>query len=556
MSTDKVDKAVSVLASEEPVLQTQPEGARLHRKLQARHLEMIAIGGTIGTGLLLRSGGAIATAGPVGALVSFSIVGIQVFGVAAAIGEMCTYMPVEGAFSSLPTRFVSPAFGFASGWNYWINWALTFPAEMQGIASLMGYWVAPSVVASWVWSLIFMVPVVAINLITVTGFAETEFVLCIIKIVAIVVFAVVGFCVWFGAGANSSGFVGFKHWNPPVVGDSPVSQFINFSGALSTAFYSYGGTEMVGITAGEAANPRVSVPRAINGTIYRIFLFYIIAIFLVGVLLDASDPVLAGNSVASSPFVWVYSRIGISAGADIMNAVIIAAAASAANSSIYACSRTLLQLAAEGSAPRALSGVTKRGVPAYSVLVVALFGLFSVAAAYAAGPDGSVLVFNWLSGLVSYGIMAAWCVIVMSVTHLRFRRGFIAQGYDLSLLRYKAPFFPYLDYASLTIGIVLTIFLLMNSFYVPSGQDASNFFNTNWWMNQSWIYCGVPITVVSYFGYAIVRPGSTRLVPLMELDFEAGRFVETSEEMAEIAAVDERPTGWRAWGRRILYKMF
>ncbi|KAI8614936.1 amino acid permease-domain-containing protein [Chytriomyces sp. MP71] len=186
-------------------------GGKLHRKLQARHLEMIAIGGTIGTGLLLRSGRAIAHAEPLGALLCFAIVAIQVFGVASSIGEMATYMPVEGAVSAFPARFVNCALGFAAGWNY---------------------------VASWVWSLVYMVPLVTVNLAVVTGFAETEFVLCVVKVIAICLF-IIGICVWFGAGSNGNGPLWFKNSSPAVVGDRSLQSFLNIGGTFTTVFFSY-----------------------------------------------------------------------------------------------------------------------------------------------------------------------------------------------------------------------------------------------------------------------------------------------------------------------------
>ncbi|KAI8614939.1 amino acid permease/ SLC12A domain-containing protein [Chytriomyces sp. MP71] len=538
--------------SAEPVLLAQ-SAPKLHRKLQARHLEMIAIGGTIGTGLLLRSGGAIAGAGPVGALICYILVGVQVFGVASSIGEMATLLPVEGAFSHFPARFVNPALGFASGWNYWLNWALTFPAEMSGIASLMGYWVTPDRCASWVWSLVYMVPIVAVNCFPVNGFAEFEFVLCIIKILAIVVFLVIGICLWFGAGNGGQGPIGFKNWNPAIVGDNSLNKFINIAGGFTTAFFSYGGTELVGLTAGEAANPRKSVPRAINGTFVRIIVFYFLSVFLVGVLLDPTDPILQAADIKTSPFVWAYNKAGIQAGADIMNAVIIVAALSAANSSLYACARTLLRLAEDGHAPKIFSRVTKGGVPINSLAAVVVIGLIAVIVAYASGPGGSVNVFNWLSGVISLGILISW--MVMSLTHLRFRFGYLAQGRKIEDLPYIAPFFPYSQYLSLTIGTVVTAFMLLSSFYT-NGTDNADFFNTNWWMNNSWTYAGVPLIIILYIVYGVTHKGGFTLIRYEDMDFESNRLVESPEEMAENAALLQKPRSTTEWAKRLWFKLF
>ncbi|ORY45513.1 hypothetical protein BCR33DRAFT_784291 [Rhizoclosmatium globosum] len=187
------------------IMHAAPEGAKLHRKLQARHLEMIAIGGSIGTGLLLKSGGAIFTAGPIGALLCFAIVGIQVFGVITGLGEMATLLPVEGIFSQIPSRFLSPAWGFASGWNYWLNWALTVPTELTAVASFMAYWVSTDQFPSWAWSGVYLVPLALLNLTSVKYLGEAEFFMSLLKVISIVIFLIVGTCVWFGAGQGSTG---------------------------------------------------------------------------------------------------------------------------------------------------------------------------------------------------------------------------------------------------------------------------------------------------------------------------------------------------------------
>ncbi|KAJ3118052.1 hypothetical protein HK100_000680 [Physocladia obscura] len=519
---------------------------RLQRKLKARHLEMIAIGGTIGTGLLLKSGSAIRGAGPLGALICFAIVGVQVYGVITSIGEMATYIPVEGAFSAFPTRFVSPAFGFMSGWNYWLNWALTFPAEMSGIASLMSYWVPTDKVASWIFSLIFMLPLIVLNLFNVSGFAEVEFVLCIIKVVTVILFLIIAFFVWFGVGTGT-GALWFSNWNPAVVGPDPISRFLNVGNAFTTAFFSYGGTELVGLTAGEAANPRLSVPRAITGTFWRIIIFYIGAIFFVGVILN---PLATWSS---SPFVYALNAAGISFAADFINFVVIVAATSAANSSIYACARTLLKLAEDRQAPKIFAKIDKRGVPVNSVIGIGIIGLVAVAGSYASGPDGSNNVFNFLSGVISYSIMQSW--MIMSITHLRFRAGYAAQGRDIKELPYAAPFFPYFNYLSLLIGVVVTVFLLISALY-PDGTPNDQFFNLDWFMNNSWTYIGIPVTFFLYIGYGLFVPGSFNLVKYEDMDFESNRLIESAEEKAAIEAIQAKPKNAQEWIQRIRYKLF
>ncbi|ORY42224.1 hypothetical protein BCR33DRAFT_718414 [Rhizoclosmatium globosum] len=404
---------------------------------------------------------------------------------------MATLLPVEGAFSHFPARFVNPALGFAGGWNVR---ALTFPAEMAGIAALMGFWVKASSVASWVWSLVYMVPLVGINLFAVTGFAEVEFVLCIVKILAIVLFLIIGIFVWFGVGQNT-GALGFRYWSPAIQGTDAGDSLLRLGNTFTTAFFSYGGTELVGLTAGEAANPRKSVPRAINGTFWRIIIFYLGALFLVGVLIPPGSSILTSGSIKESPFVYVYSLASINWGADFMNFVIV-----------------------EGSAPKIFAKVDKRD-------------------------EGSGHVFDWLSGVISYGIMANW--MIMSYTHLRFRRGYLAQGRKVEDLPYVAPFYPYADYTSLTIGAVVTVFLLISAFF-PNGVPSDVFFNSQWFYDQSWTYFGVPLTIIFYVGHAALKRHG----------LHTGRLIETAEEKEENDHIRDKPKNLSEWGKKIWYKLF
>ncbi|KAJ3297780.1 hypothetical protein HDU79_002254 [Rhizoclosmatium sp. JEL0117] len=523
----------------------------LGRKLKARHLEMIAIGGTIGTGLLKKSGRTIASSGPLGALLVFALVGLQVFGVATGIGEMVTLIPVAGAFSTLPARFVNKPLGFATGWSYWINMAL--PGEISAIASLMTYWVPISTFPSWAWTPVFYLPLVAINSISVRGYGETEYFLALIKVVVISIFMIIATFVWFGA--TGGGFLGFKYWAPPIKGSNPLDQFVSFTGAFTTAFYSYSGTEMVGITAAEAENPRKSVPRAINGTFWRIIIFYVGSIFLVGVTLSPDSTFLLGKTIANSPFVYVYKQIGISGAADIMNAVIVLAAWSAINSGLYATSRVLYGLSEDGFAPKAFGKVDRRGVPYVGLYFTTLFAALGLVAGYAVGSED---VFNFLSGFVSVNTLLAWMAV--SITHLRFRWGYIAQGRQLKDLPYVAPFFPYIDILSLAIGTFVLFCITFGALY---GQDI----NRGWWFDNSWIYFGIPLFFSFFIGKAAYDghqsgkgfTAALGLIPYEEMDFTTGALtlIETEDEKEEaILASHQKPKTIKEWLKYVQYKLF
>ncbi|KAJ3073028.1 hypothetical protein HDU98_002356 [Podochytrium sp. JEL0797] len=451
-----------------------------------------------------------------------------------SLGEMATYLPVDGIFSQIPTRFLNESFGFASGWNYWINWALTIPTELSAIGGFMAFWISGDKFPSWAWCGIYLVPVALMNCMSSENFGEAEFYLSIIKVVAVIVFIIIAIIVWFGGNS--------------------VTQFTNISASFVTAFFSYAGAEMIGVAAAEANNPRKNVPKAVYGTFIRINFFYIGAIGMLGLIVPAEDPVLNPNNpsgITGSPFVYVYQLVGISAAADIMNAVIIIACLSATNSSIYVCARTLMRLADEGNAPAILGYVTKGGVPLYALFFSVGFGVLSVIGGYLGGTN---VAFNFLSSLVSLGILGAW--MTMSYAHLRFRAGYLSQGYKLEDLPYVAPFYPYSDYLSLTIGVFVVAIMIFGAFY-----DVTEF-DTNWWLNNSWLYGGIGIMVVLFFGKVIaegIKSGNIfegfKMVPYEEMDFESGKLVETAEDLLDVdKSMKETVQGWISHAKELTEK--
>ncbi|KAJ3151216.1 hypothetical protein HK101_001914 [Irineochytrium annulatum] len=509
-------------------------GKGIKRALMSRHLQMIAIGGTIGTGLFVGSGHVLANAGPIGILIAFSLTGLMVWGVVSSLGEMSTIFPVSGAFSQLSTRFVDPALGFTLGWNYWAQWAITLPAELIAGGVVMSYWF-PNV-QTWVWSIVFLVPLTTVNALGVRGFGEIEFILSLIKVIAIVIFLFFGFVVF--CGGSATGVKKKKNWvwtdgnpNAPIgqdpsitSGNVQLAQFIALLNAFPNAFYSYGGTELVGVTAGEAANPRRSVPKAIKGTLIRICLFYIGALFFVGLIIPASYPGL-GGTIKTSPFTLVYQAVGISVAADIMNCVILVAVLSAANSSIYACSRTLMGLAREGKAPSMFGRVDKRGVPMLSLGISVAFGCLALIGNFVG--DGKA--FLVLSNIIGVAILLSWLTI--AVTHLRFRAAWKAQNRDLKELPYMAPFHPFGDIIALVLGGVVIAGLLYSEVTVPF--DA---------VNDSVLYVGFPLFIVLYCGFKgyyfvadtlnkqfnlgwNITDDMWKMVPLKDVDFETDRLI-------------------------------
>ncbi|KAJ3102913.1 hypothetical protein HDU97_000226 [Phlyctochytrium planicorne] len=457
---------------------------------------------------------------------------------------MTTQYPIAGAFSQLGTRFVEPALGFTLGWNYWLQWAVTLPAELVAAGILMAFWFPT--VPQWIFSVAFLLPLIFINLLGVRGFGEVEFVLSFIKVIAIIIFLILSFAVV--CGASKLGFIGFKNWTERdvIAGDTagkdgdPVGlrKLLAVLNAFPIAFYSFGGTELVGVTAGEAANPHISVPKAIKGTFWRIILFYIGALFFVGLIVPYTDDRLASGDVEFSPFTLVYEYVGIHFASHIMNAVVLVAVVSAANSSIYACSRTLQALAFEGKGPSWLGKVDRRGVPMYSLMVSVGFGCL----AFLGSAVGNSVVFNLLSSILGLATLASWMAI--SLIHLRFRAAWKAQGHSLSELHYVAPFHPLGDVLSLSLGMFVLLFLFYQACNSPWDPIADAQF-----------YMGIPLMFILYFGYKfyptvanLVHPGSVdpkvgRLVPLREVDLETDKLVVSKEEMAAVQAMRRKEVG-------------
>ena len=336
------------------------EESGLQRSLSNRHMQMIAIGGAIGTGLFVASGATVSTAGPGGALVAYTAIGLMVLLLMQSLGEMTAHMPVAGSFQTYATRFVSPSFGFAMGWNYWFNWAITVAAELVAAGIVMAYWLPG--VPSWIWAALFLALLTTLNALSARAFGEGEFWLSAIKVVTVIVFLVAGVAMI--AGIIGGRPAGFGNW---TTGDAPFhGGMLAIVSVFMVAGFSFQGTELVGVAAGEARNPRRDVPKAIHTVFWRIMIFYIGAITVIGFLIAFNDSRLLHTEtedVAYSPFTLVFERAGIGIAAALMNAVILTAVLSAGNSGLYASTRMLHSMALQGQAPAWFSYVNRHGGP-------------------------------------------------------------------------------------------------------------------------------------------------------------------------------------------------
>ena len=464
------------------------------RGLKTRHVSMIALGGSIGTGLFVASGSVISQAGPGGALVAYLLMGLMVYFLMTSLGEMATNTPISGSFAAYAGKYVDPALGFAMGWNYWFNWAITVAVDISTAALVMKFWLPH--MPGWIFSAITLALILCVNALSVKSFGETEFWMSLIKVITIFIFLAVGVLTIFGImGGHYIGLSNFTYKQAPFVGGIPMILAV-----FVVAGFSFQGTELVGITAGESDNPREAVPRAIKDVFWRIILFYILAIFVIGAIIPYTSPDLLGSSatdVAISPFTIVFKRAGLAAAASVMNAVILTSVISSANSGMYASTRMLYSMAHQGFAPKAMGKTNRRGIPVGALAVTTVIALLTFITSIE-GPQ----IYLWLvaaSGLTGF---IAWVGIALS--HYRFRRAFIKQGHSLDELKYHATWFP--------IGPIITLILCI---LVICGQNVNSFANWDW--EQIGItYISVPLVLILYIGYKIKH--KTHLIPLDKVD--------------------------------------
>ncbi len=471
----------------------------LQRKLQSRHLSMIAIGGSIGTGLFVASGATIANAGPGGALLAYLLIGLMVYFLMTSLGEMAAYMPVSGSFAAYGSHFVDPAFGFAQGWNYWYNWAITVAVELAASAIIMKYWFPE--VPGYIWSAGFLAIIVALNGFTVKGFGEAEFWCSLIKVVTVIAFIGIGMLMVFGIMHGDS----HPGWSNLSTGDAPfVGGFPALLSVAMIAGFSFQGTELIGVAAGESENPGKNIPRAVRQVFWRILLFYVFAIFIIGVLLPYNDPQLLKNDVtdiSASPFTLVFDRAGLALAAAVMNSVILTAILSAGNSGMYASTRMLYTMACNGMAPKWLAGLSRNGVPVNALIATTLVAMLC----FLTSMFGDQAVYMWLMSASGMSGFIAWLGI--AVCHYRFRKGYLLQGGELHDLPYRALFFPF--------GPLLAFLLCL---LVTLGQDYTAFTaETIDWKGAAATYIGIPIFFLLWLGYKLKN--KTSFVRYQDMQF-------------------------------------
>lgn len=480
--------------------ETQPQSSvGLRRVLKARHLTMIAIGGSIGTGLFVASGATISQAGPGGALFSYIVIGIMVYFLVTSLGELAACMPVSGAFATYGQQYVEPGFGFALGWNYWYNWAVTIAVDLVAAQLVMNYWFPD--VPGWLWSSIFLMLMFSLNYISVRGFGEAEYWFALIKVITVVVFIVVGLLMILGIfqGVKPAG------WSNWTIGDAPFAGgFATMIGVAMVVGFSFQGTELIGIAAGESEHPAKNIPRAVRQVFWRILLFYVFAILVISLIIPYTDSNLLRTEVQDisvSPFTLVFEHAGLLSAAAVMNAVILTSVLSAGNSGMYASTRMLYTLACDGNAPRIFAKLSKDGVPRAALIATTVIA----ALCFLTSLFGDQTVYLWLLNTSGMTGFIAWLGIAIS--HYRFRRGYVLQGYDPDNLPYRSRFFPLGPIFAFVLCLIITL-----------GQNYEAFLSSDIdWAAVVATYIGIPLFLIIWFSYKLVK--GSRFVRYSEMDF-------------------------------------
>ncbi|ANI30949.1 aromatic amino acid transporter [Yersinia entomophaga] len=421
-------------------MSVQQEGAELKRGLKNRHIQLIALGGAIGTGLFLGIAQTIKMAGP-SVLLGYAIGGFIAFLIMRQLGEMVVEEPVAGSFSHFAYKYWGNFAGFASGWNYWVLYVLVAMAELTAVGIYVQYWWPE--IPTWVSAAVFFLAINAINLANVKVYGEMEFWFAIIKVVAIIGMIVFGgYLLLSGQGGPEATVTNL--W---AQGGFFPNGFIGLVMAMAVIMFSFGGLELVGITAAEAEDPARSIPKATNQVIYRILLFYIGSLAVLLSLYPWGKVVEGG-----SPFVLIFHALDSNIVATVLNIVVLTAALSVYNSCVYCNSRMLFGLAKQGNGPKALLKVDGRGVPVIAIAVSAFATAFCVLINYLI-PGRA---FELLMALVVSALVINWAMI--SLAHLKFRAAKNRQGIEP---KFKAFWYPFSNYLCLTFlaGILVIMYL-------------------------------------------------------------------------------------------------
>lgn len=413
----------------------------LKRGMKGRHIFMISLGGVIGTGLFLSSGFTLGQAGPGGAVLAYLVGGFSMYMVMLCLGELAVAIPVAGSFQAYSREFIHPSAGFTVGWMYWLNGVLTIAADLVVAGMLLHALLPETSVLFWI--VFWLAVLLALNCLSVNIFGEAEFWFCSIKVLAILCLLIVGVAVMMGAMGPEGPAIGFTNYfsngGPFPNGITPVFA------AMVVVAYSFNGTEIIGITAGESENPDKAIPKAVNNTAVRTLLCYVASIIVVAAIIPWQQ---AG--VSESIFAEVFKYAGIPYAHTIMTLVVVTSALSCGNSWVYCTTRMLWSLARDGSAPSIFGGLSKNQVPLNAMLFTMACSAIALLTEKMA-PETVYIILVSVAGLA--GVLG-WMAICLA--QYNFRRRVVAAG-KLDTLKYKTPFYPIVPFLGLGINFMVIV---------------------------------------------------------------------------------------------------
>jgi len=530
----------------------------LHRGLKSRHITMIAIGGAIGTGLIIGTGKALAQAGPGSLFISYAFMGALVFVVMAAMGEMAAWLPLSAGFAGYATRYCHPSLGFTLGWTYWMKYIIVTPNQLTAAAIAFQYWVPRDTLNPGVFIAIFLVLIFSINFFGgIKFFGELEFYLSSFKVVTIIGVILFSLCIACGAGPTNQAndyVPGFKTWKDPgafaeAYAEGSLGKFLGFWSVMVNATFAYLGTELVGVTAAEAAS-RKSIPKAIKLTFYRILVFYILSVLLVGMIVPYNAKELAFANKASgnanaSPFVVAAEIAGVEVLPFILNLCIIVFVFSASNTDLYIASRTLYGLASDESAPAIFKRTNRRGVPYPALFLctaIALLAFLNVS-------DDSKKVFGYFVNLTTIFGLLTWIFIL--ITHIFFLRARRAQGIADSEVAYRSP----VGYWGTCVALFFCILVALTKNFAAFIHKDGKTFDYETFITG---YLGIPIAFVLFFGHMFWT--GSKFVKPHEADFHSGKEI-VERQFDEYAALEAEKkananAGWAKFYYRYISWLF
>lgn len=506
----------------------------LEQRLNDRHIQMIAIAGCVGLGLFISMGSAMASSGPGGLVISYSVIGLLLYFIVQSLGQLTSAFPVQGNFLVYNVRFIDESWGFAMNWNYCFQWLVTLPLSLVSASLTIQFW--GSKINPVVWVAIFYVFIVAINIFGIKGYGEAEFIFSLIKVVAIIGFCI--FAIIIVAGGGQQGYIGARFWH------NPGTFSHGFKGVCSVfvnAAFSFAGTELCALAAAESANPRRSLTKAVKQVFWRIIIFYMLSTIMICFLVPYNDPNLLSNSSSSaSPFVVAIQNSGVKVLPSIFNVVILIAVLSVANASVYASYRPLVSLAHAGHGPKILTYIDRNGRPLVALLITLAIGLLG----FVSASSKQETVFNWLLALSGLSTIFTWFSI--SLAHIRVTYACKVQGVSLDQFPFRAVGNTLGAYFSLVINILILIAQFYVGLYPVDGKekDISTFLQ---------VYLAAPVVLVFYVGHKLWTRNWKLYIRAEEMDITTDRHMVDIDMYKQMIAEEKAAFKSKPWYYRLYH---